>query len=327
MVKASIVSHVTDQIRVTLLVNLLSQKYQGKIFDVKASPGRNYDKAEFRLWVPEKPEKLRGILVLIHGSNMDARPWVEASRWREMSNEVKMNTTEYFWQDLATRNGLGLLGCNFTDKPHEDMFIEEYCNVGLGSGQALLDALKELAKLSGHIEIAEAPLIFWGISAGGQYSYEFTCWRPDRVLCFVLNKGGIYYTALASKSARMVPGILFIGDEDSNFRNDIIKGVFALNRRAGARWALVVEPGAVHETGRSLEVSEVFFDEVIPLRLPGNSAQSLRLLELEDGFLGDLITFNYSVYNEEKSKVSPASWLISEGFARVWQACARKEVL
>ena len=61
------------------------------IFDVKLPPGKNYDKAEFRLWIPEKTETLRGIIILVHGSNMDARPWVEAQGWRAILQDDKLN--------------------------------------------------------------------------------------------------------------------------------------------------------------------------------------------------------------------------------------------
>jgi hypothetical protein len=47
------------------------------------------------------------------------------------------------------------------------------------------------------------------MSAGGQFNYEFVAWRPERVLAFVVNKGGIYYSALLPQAARNVPGILF----------------------------------------------------------------------------------------------------------------------
>jgi pimeloyl-ACP methyl ester carboxylesterase len=305
----------------------LLNRAPGTIFDVKMPPGNNYDKAEFRLWIPEKPKTLKGIIVLVHASNMDARPWVETSGWNESLQFVKLNVSEYFWHDLAERNGFGLLGCYFTDMPHEDMFIEEYTNVRMGSGQALLDALKELATLSGHTEVADAPLALWGASAGGQFNYEFTCWRPNRVVAFVLNKGGIYFTALASQAARRVPGILFIGDKDSQFRNDVINGIFVVNRRAGARWALVVEPGAVHEIGRSLEMSEVYFDEVIPIRLPEKTGEPLHVLNLEDGYLGEPNSLTYSPYDEEKTKEHPVSWLPTERFARAWLACGAGKTL
>jgi len=292
----------------------------GKTFDVTIPPGENYDKAEFRLWLPDKSVTLRGVLVAVHGSNLDSRPWVKQSSWKEFTERRNTNMRASYWQDIALRHNLALLGCNLTDKPHENIFIEEYCNVVEGSGQALLDALTDLAGKSGHSELADAPLAFWGISAGGQFNYEFACWKPERTITFVLNKGGIYYTALAPQATRDVPGIFFIGEKDSPFRNGIINGIFSMNRRANALWALTVEPNAVHEVARSLEMSEVYFDEVISLRLPKEHGGALRPLSLENGYLGDLDTLTYAPYNEEKAKEGPAAWLPTEKTAQAWQA-------
>jgi dienelactone hydrolase len=292
----------------------------GKTFDVTIPPGKNYDKAEFRLWLPDEPGTLRGVLVAISGSNADSRPWMKQSSWKEETERRNVNVRASYWQDITLRHGLALLGCHLTDKRHENMFIEEYAKVDEGSGQALLDALTDLAVQSGHPELADAPLAFWGMSAGGQFNYEFACWRPERTITFVLNKGGIYYTALAPQAARDVPGLLFVGEKDSPFRNGIINGIFSMNRRANALWALTVEPGASHEVARSLELSEVYFDEVIPLRLPQEPGGTLRPLNLENGYLGDLNTLTYSAYDEEKAKDGPAAWLPTEKTAQAWQA-------
>ncbi len=32
---------------------------------------------------------------------------------------------------------------------------------------------------------------YTGFSAGGQYNYEFASWKPEKVISFVVNKGGI----------------------------------------------------------------------------------------------------------------------------------------
>src|SRR5262245_34433796 len=155
------------------------------------------------------------------------------------------------WQSLAIRNKLALVGCQLTDKPHEQNFIEQYADASKGSGQALLSALAGFATSSQHPELAEVPLLLWGMSDGGEFNYEFAAWKPERVLAFVANKGGIYYTALASRAARNVPGILFTGGNDLEFRNNTINGLFAVNRRAGALWALAEEPGVGHVVGKS----------------------------------------------------------------------------
>jgi len=298
------------------------------LYDVSIPPGKNFDKAEYRLWIPNEVKTIKGVLVLVSGSNGDARSWVEALGWQKIINRSnKLSVSPTFWQDIARRHGLALLGCYYTDKLHEQMFIEEYVKVDEGSGQALLDALKELAEISGHSELAEAPLAFWGISAGGQFSYEFACWNPQRVITFVLNKGGIYFTALATKTAREVPGIFFVGEKDSPFRNNIIKGIFSVNRRANALWTLVEEPDAVHEIGQSLEVSATYFDEIIPLRLPEFYGGALQTLNLTDGYLGDHSSATYTKYDSKRAKEGPTSWLPNKKIVQIWQESKTKKNL
>lgn len=305
----------------------MSQSTAGLIFDLAIPSGENYDKAEFRLWVPKETDTLKGILVAIHGSNLDSRPWIDQNYWKPFIENHNIKANASYWVDIANRHSLALLGCNITDKQHEDMYIEEYCNVKMGSGQALIEAINELSEASNHPELSKSPLAFWGISAGGQFSYEFACWKPERTITFVLNKGGIYYTALAPKAARNVPGILYLGEKDSPFRNNIINGIFSINRRAQAQWALTVEPNAVHEVARSLALSEIWFDEVIPLRLPEKLGGSLKPLSIQSGYLGDLNTHKYMTYDEEKAEDEPKAWLPTEKSAQAWQAVMNEQPL
>src|SRR5262249_23523064 len=183
---------------------------------------------------------------------------------------------------------LALLGCRFTDKPHDQNFIEEYINVSKGSGQAMLDAIGRLAKQASHPELENAPFLLWGMSAGGPCNYEPGAWKPGRGVAFVVNKGGIYYSALLSKEARGVPGILFVGGKDLEFRTNTIVGLFAVNRRGGALWALAEEPGAAHIVGRSRDVALRLYEDVLPLRLGANGA--LKPIAAMSGFIGDLKT-------------------------------------
>src|SRR5215831_367819 len=223
----------------------------GLTIDETVPPGNNFDKAEFRLWFPGDVSSVRAVVILVPGSNGDGRPMADDAGW----------------QDFATKNKLALVGVRLTDKPHEQSFIEHYVNVSQGSGQALLTALGMFAERSNHPELAAAPLLLWGMSAGGEFNYEFVAWKPERVIGFVVNKGGIYYTALASQAARSVPGILFVGGKDLEFRTNTITGLFAVNRRAGALWALAEEPGVAHVVGRSIDVAKIFFEDMLALRL------------------------------------------------------------
>jgi poly(3-hydroxybutyrate) depolymerase len=281
----------------------------GTTLEQVVPPGENYDKAEFRLWMPGDSGMVQGVVVLMPGSNGDGRPQIADTVWRA----------------FAVHNRLALIGCRFTDKPHDQGFIEEYVDVARGSGQALLDALLAFAASARHPELADAPLLLWGMSAGGEFNYEFTNWKPERVVAFVVNKGGIYYTALVSRAARSVPGILFTGEKDLESRISTITGLFAINRRGEALWALAEEPGAGHIVGRSRDLALIFFSDVLALRLSGTNAgangqRSLRALSEKDGFLGDIKLKTFRPTAGLAAPNSPTAWLPTERVARAWQA-------
>jgi dienelactone hydrolase len=176
-----------------------------------------------------------------------------------------------------------------------------------------------LAKQSNHAEVATAPLLLWGMSAGGEFNYEFAAWKPERVVAFVVNKGNVYYTALASDAARRTPGILFTGEKDLAFRVDAIAGLFAINRRAGALWAYAQEPGVGHEVAHSREFALVFFDEMLNARL--DDAGRLKPLDEKTGLFGDSKGQTVQPVGDTKPPSAyPVSWLPTARVAHAWQA-------
>lgn len=294
---------------VTFCSSVLPQDTNSNVLDETIPPGNNFEKAELRLWLPQEAGTLQGIVVLVPGSNGDGRPQVE----------------DPVWQAFAVKHRLALVGCRFTDKPNDQAFIEQYANVAQGSGQALLDGLAAFSRRARRPELATAPLLMWGMSAGGQFNYEFTAWKPERVAAFVVNKGGIYYSALVPRAARNVPGLLFIGGKDLEFRTSTIVGLFAVNRRAGALWALAEEPNAAHVVGRSRDMSILFFEDVLELRLGGAPADAqnpapLRPLAAVNGYLGDLKAKTFRRAAEAPNPTVPTAWLPSLRVARAWQA-------
>jgi len=275
--------------------------------DDSLPPGANYNVAQFRFWAPPGAEVLRAILVLVPGSNGDGRAMAQ----------------DTVWQAFASRNKLAIVACRFTDKPHDQNFIEDYVNVSRGSGEALLDVIGRFASRSGHAELAKAPLAFWGMSAGGQFNYEFAAWKPERVAAFVVNKGGIYYTALTTRATRAIPALLFVGGKDLESRTSTITGLFALNRRGGALWALTEEPSAAHVVGRSRDMAIIFFDDVLPLRLGRSGA--LNALDEKTGFFGDFKSRNFAAVGDTPAPNVPTAWLPTARVARAWQAMVTEQ--
>ncbi len=280
---------------------VLAQTAIGQTYDTGVAPGNNFDQAQFRLWIPEGLASVSAILVLVPGSNGDGREQVEESLWR----------------DLAEEQGLALVGLHMTDKKHDDMFIEHYVDVANGSGDAFLAALDLLAQMSGHPEIAAAPLLLWGMSAGGEFNYEFALWRPDRVAGFVVNKGGIYYSALASSEARSVPGLFFIGTDDLAFRNDIVRGIFSINRRAHALWALIEQSGVAHAVAGSDSIAAEFYREILGMRISDDGP--LIALNADDGFYCDPETGSCVPAATADAPRHPVSWLATETLTEIWK--------
>jgi poly(3-hydroxybutyrate) depolymerase len=278
-----------------------AQTAAGTTFDEAVPPGANYDKAEFRLWLPNGAAAVQATVLLVPGSNGDGRDQVN----------------DAVWQAFAVQHKLALVGLRLTDRPHDQGFIEEYVNVSQGSGQALLSALDTLAVRSKHPELSTAPFLLWGMSAGGEFNYEFACWKPERVVAFVVNKGNIYYTALAPKAARSVPAILFTGGKDLEFRTSTIAGLFAVNRRAGALWALAEEPSAGHIVGRSRDVALVLFEDALALRVGAGS--TLKPVSEKSGFLGDIKARSYEPVGEAPVRNYPTAWLPTARVAERWQ--------
>jgi poly(3-hydroxybutyrate) depolymerase len=274
-----------------IFTSLPPVRAQAPAIEETIQPGVNFDHADFRFWLPKDSAPVRAVVVLVPGSNGDGR---------NMADDV-------FWQDFATKQHAALLGCRFTDKPHDQSFIEEYVNVSQGSGQALLDALGKFAARTNHPELDSAKLLLWGMSAGGQFNYEFTAWKPERVAAFIVNKGGIYYSALVSKAARAVPGMLFVGGADLQSRIDTITGLFAVNRRGGAVWSLVVEPGLGHVVGHSKEMAAMLYEDVL------NSSPSAA------GFVGDLKTFAIQPAPNPGTPSTPNAWFMTERLANAWK--------
>src|SRR3954469_11468240 len=154
---------------VAALLVIAVRQADAQVIDDSIPSGANFDKAQFRLWTPPAASKLRAVLVLVPGSNGDGRAMAE----------------DTVWQAFAAKNNLAIVASRFTDKAHDQGYIEDYVNVSRGSGQALLDAIAHFAARSGRPELSSAPLLMWGMSAGGQFDYEMAVWKPEKVAAFI----------------------------------------------------------------------------------------------------------------------------------------------
>jgi len=267
-------------------------------YDAKPHGVAGTTTARFRVWIPDAQKPVRGMIVLVPGSNGDGRRDVEARDW----------------QQLGTELGFGLIACNFVG--------DSYCYAAQGSGKTLVKALEEFAKAQNRPEIAKAPLLLWGHSAGGQFNYNFACWKPERTIAFIVNEGGFFYDTPASPQTRATPAILFAGEKDTAERIQNITNLFQGGRARGALWAFCLEKGLGHAVGRSKEVAQQFFRAVVPARLPAgglDASMSLKHLALADGLLAAAGSEAVPAA-DFKGTARTASWLPDAATAEKWKA-------
>ena len=228
--------------------------------------------------------------------------------------DTHLRQLESMFKQLAEEHDLALLGARLDNM-----------RMTSGIGDAVLTALDEFANMSGHPELAQAPIFFWGYSWGGQFSYHFTAWKPERVIGFITVKGGRHNTTDPG-AAKFVPGYLFIGEADLSSRVDNLTRIFEENRANGALWTLAVEPGTGHEDVRDYDLLRNYITTVIERRLPETITPgqpvTLKSIDESSGWLGHLQTFvvgKDECYDQGKRQ---ASWLPSEVIAQDWQAFA-----
>jgi FlgD Ig-like domain len=270
---------------------------KAQVYDYLASPesGETFNPSPFRIYIPENIDLIRGVYFYVDPMGGDSRSIVNNAAFR----------------DLVDDEAFALMGAQLSNVDMES---------GIGNG--LLTGLEIFAQLSGHPELAFTNLYFEGYSWGGQFSYHFTKWRPDRVIGFVTMKGGYHNTDPAGDAIE-VPGYMFIGELDLPYRIKNLTGIFEAHRPLGAAWTLAVDPGSAHQRITDRKLLDPFFQEVasarVPEIIPPSAPVRLQTLDETTGWLGNRTSHligSYECYDED---IGLAGWLIKRGLCEKWQ--------
>ncbi len=267
---------------------------------------------ETRVFIPANHKVLRGLIVSSPGFGGDGRGFATQDRTK----------------GIADNWGFAALGVKFPGSRIKYIYADQ------GSGRALLKSIRAHAASSGHLELGNAPLLLFGFSHGGAFSYSFTLWRPSRVIAFACNKSGYATTAATTAAARAVPGMFFFGENDEPSVRPRMTQILLANRSLGALWSLAVDWGVPHAPGTANNLIFPFFDEAIKLRVPQGVAPisgPVSLTELSElsGYLGENMSFgsssvavaSYETFGGDKGK---ASWFPSAVIANKWHECVSR---
>ena len=274
--------------------------------DFSFHDGENYKLAQFRFWNPNVNDDYKGILVLTPGINRDGR-------------EAVLDTV---WQKFATKHNLIIVASHFKSYPKKEE-RPPYYQASEGSGNILLTSIEKYSKEISNKNILQLPLLLYGFSAGGQFNYEFASWKPEKVISFVVNKGGYYSTAITSKETQKVPGIFIIGENDLYYRNNLILGIYSSNRSQGAIWTLITEKETKHTPKNSKALSISFFESIMPKRLSDNKLIDIKssnpILGFPDRKTVKFFTeIDKTDFNKWGKLKRLTIWLPDERFGDIW---------
>jgi len=276
---------------------LFLSSLSAEIYDVSIPENdtASYNYADFRMWVNDSTDTLRGIYWFMHPNNGDSRNIV----------------TDSAYQALVSEQNFALMGAHI---------FNMHMNTGIGD--AVIAAMDSFAVLFRHDELEFVPFFVNGYSWGGQFGYHFTKWIPERVVGFITQKGG-YHDTTDAGDAIEVPGLMFVGENDLPYRIENLTGIFLEHRPLGAKWILAMEQGTGHTQVTDYSFLNSFFNTISNLRLPDSMDvfQPIQLNTLPDtlGWFGDQNSWIIGSFDCYDGLIDSSSWFPSKNVGERWQ--------
>ena len=282
-------------------------------------PGQLQIGVTYTLWIPEGVEQVRGIIVHQHGCGAGS-----------CTGSVTA-AHDLHWQELARKNDCALLGPSFHQEQEQNCRL--WCDPRNGSDRVFLSSLEELAKSSGHPEIATVPWCLWGHSGGGFWSSLMQMAYPERIVAIWFQSGTAYgYWSKGEITAPNIPdaamGIPMMANPGQKekgherFRNawDGCLAMFKDYRAKGAPIGFAPDPRTGHETGDSRYLAIPFFNACLRMRLPNKVGDPMRPVVANHGWLAAALSHDAPQRaGDFDGDVANSVWLPDESVAKAWQ--------
>jgi MYXO-CTERM domain-containing protein len=268
-------------------------------YDWELSPSE-----QFRMWIDDDQPVVYGFYVI----------------WNESAGDTRVLAEREIIQQWARTFGFGIIGTQLPDPGYADTLVQ---------------AMEELAVMSGHPEIADAPVICEGLSLGGYSSMEFAGAYPERTIAFLSGASG-RVDAPRAAGFNSVPGLFYLGDEDPDLENAVERTSEVMAIRAdGAQVAYFIQWGAGHERGFADELGWKFLADAVRLRYPEGASPAdgpVQLIDIPDdfGWLADQGTWESALTEVFPFADAPGSpldyfWLPTRDAAPAYRGHATSE--
>jgi pimeloyl-ACP methyl ester carboxylesterase len=302
---------------------------RGEYYEISIPPTgtAKYISADYRLWIPQGINQLRGTIVRQHGC------------MGESGTELGLiYANDLQWQALAIKYGFAILGSKYpTDYQTVGRYPDDPCNswgiIDRGSEAALFKALEGFAQTSHHPELTQLPWVLWGHSGGADWVMQMLQKHPERTIAAVMMRGGGVLESpdrpsefLSSKidpAVLGVPALLALGEKGSPpavvaETLDLPKQIFARFRAAGALWALAEEANEGHLSTETRLLAIPYLDSILAARLPSDGTK-LRPIDATTGWLANPVDGSIDPVDKYRGNALAASWLPDRVTASKWQ--------
>jgi predicted esterase len=265
-----------------------------------------YLSADYKLWIPGGVQKIRGLIVKVHGCGDQT-----ASTGLEHANDLQ-------WQALAKKHQFALVGARFlmVNAP-----CEYWALINYGSGKSFFKALHTFAQKSSYPELERVPWVLWGHSGGADWATQLFQQYPERTVAVLGLRGGAFLILGKNPKLTGTPVLFALGAKDTTAINDtqiLPREVFHRYRKMGAPWAIAVEANTAHETSDTRLLVLPYLDAILTARLTSQN-NKLRPIDVSHGWLGNPVTHEISSVSRYRGDPLEAAWLPNEETARKWR--------
>ena len=277
----------------------------GEVIRIRLDSGSSCsfaDSADYGVFIPGGDEPLNGVLVLQHGCGMErfgiTRPYdlqyrAFAEKWGLAVVETALYGSCYVWRDPES-----------------------------GSAEALFNVLKEAGDSTGHPELASAPMLLFGHSAGGYWTLAMLRDYPSRILAAVC------YSAAGDPQwdypaeAAEVPVLLRhagANDAPSVFCEQTARNGFRKLRSMDAPASIAYNEGQNHNYSYLRYMAIPFYEAAMRDRLPSKNGGALRPVDRSEAWLGEPDSFGIFPEKGYEGDKSGLCLFPDEQTARIWQ--------
>ena len=261
---------------------------------------------DVKIFVPEEVKVFRG--ALLHSANASFKT---KGRWAELCKTQK-------WVHVVT-----------TMKN-----VRSQGNRGPRLHQAAVEGLQQCGRAMEHPELAHAPLIGVGHSAGGLVTRVLDR-EPQRAVTYAIDCSWVVKPESVSEEFARVPAMFTMGELPDAFKMlPAIQSAYEPAREKGLPWGLGLQPGCKHDWGNAGTMMVPFIKGVAEFRIPDDwdpRSGPAKLVDMkqEDGWLGDRSTMGSHMatvasWAEYEGDKSAAAWFPDRATAYVWRAWCSK---